>query len=563
MSVVTRQPIIPVIVIYKNDGTQYTFNYFLGTFGFRLQSGQCTPPVDSQGGSFEVDIVSSDASNSAANTLLSNISCGNKIVIWAGKSNTGLTKIFTGMIRDIIITEPTSNYMQIQFVGPDWWSDIAKNRITSFARIQKPSASGIGYDNTDQNANVGQIAMDLLNLPTSYTFPDVTAAQQGIIVDSTKIDPGLLGTGGSKVPQFISNFEKLDDKLSELDVWGSSIHYFDPDGNFYMRPAAVVPDIKGSWLFTDDINDSLAPTWTPGKVGYLSPGQKFKYTVENYKRRLIGAGGDLVSIDTSQETNAGSDNLSPTWLAVQFQPTFITAYAIQIYLASIGVPTQNLALMLVQDQGGKPTGQVVRNLTLDKSLISSAPGWIQFNIGDQYQTSNKYWVVLPGNTGYGGINGYKWYKGGSSSTIATSPDGITWTPSSGVAGYMFRAMTSTPLKMAVPGTTVSPADKVFHEEIYRKPFITDKDALQRYLTALTAMTNYKKEILKGRVYAPDVMPMPFANVLLRKTKSGLAFTGNSNYFILGQVTYNFAGGENEATGSFWIDFQLVRFTAFP
>jgi hypothetical protein len=200
---------------------------------------------------------------------------------------------------------------------------------------------------------------------------------------------------------------------------------------------------------------------------------------------------------------------------------------------------------------------------MDKQLISTNPGWIQFNIGDQLQTSSKYWIVLPGNSGYNNINGYKWFKGGSSSTISTSPDGITWTPSSGVAGYMFRSLTSTPLKMAIPGTTLNPTDKVFHEEIYRKPFITDRDALQKYLTALTAMTNFKKEILKARIYAPDKIPMPFANVLLRKTKTGLQFTGTMNYFILGVVTFNFAGGDNEATGSFYIDVQLVRFTAFP
>lgn len=562
MVVVTRLPILPVIAIYKNDGSQYNFNHFTGTYDFRIQSLQCRPPVDSQGGTFTLNIVSSNASNSAANAFLGNISCGNKIVISLGKSASGLTKVLTGMIRDISIKESISNHMQIIITGPDWWSDIAKNRITSFARIQKPAASGIGYDNSDLNAVVSQIASDLIKLPTSYTFPDVTAEQQGIVVNLANIDPNLQGTNGTKVPQFISNFEKLDDKLSELDVWGSSIHYFDPDGNFYMRPAAIQPDPKGSWLFTDDPNDSISATWASGLVGFLAPSQEFKYTVESYKRRLIGTGGDLVSLDVSQETNSAFDTLSSTWLAIQFQPTFITAYSIQIYLASLGIPTQNLAFMLVQDRGGAPTGQVVKNLSLDKKNISNTPGWLSFNIGDQYQTSSKYWVVLPGNSGYGGINGYKWYKGGSTSVISTSPDGITWTPQSAVAGYMFRAMTSTPLKIAV-GSTVSSTDKVFHEEVYRKPFITDKDAMQRYLTALTAMTNFKKEILKGRVYAPDTVPMPFANVLLRKTKSGLAFTGINNYFILGEVTYNFAGGDSEATGSFWIDFQLVRFTAFP
>src|SRR6185312_11541146 len=401
MSGVTMSPLLPVIVITKNDNTTYTFNPFLGTFDFRVQSLQAQPPVDSQGGTFDLNIVSNDASNSAMNTLLSNISCGNKITIYIGKTDGGKILVFTGMMRDLIITEPNKKYMQLEVIGPDWWSDLAKNRICSFARIQKPAATGIGYDPTDTNVTVGQIAIDLLTLSSSYTFPDVTLQQQGVTVSQANIDPGLLGVSGTKVPQFIANFEKLDDKLSELDVWGSCIHYFDPDGTFHMRPAAIVPDAKGSWLFTDDPTDSTITTWAVGKVGYLAPNQKFKYTVENYKRRLIGTGGDLVSIDQKQETDSGSTVLSSTWLAIQVTPLMRVGFAIQIYVESIGTPTQDLAVMVVQDNGGNPTGSPLVNLNVSRTQISNTPTWIQVNVGQDYQTGSgvKYWIVLPGNSG--------------------------------------------------------------------------------------------------------------------------------------------------------------------
>ena len=43
-----------------------------------------------------------------------------------------------------------------------------------------------------------------------------------------------------QVPQFEANAEKLDDKLTELDELGGTIHFVDADKTFYMKDALTI-----------------------------------------------------------------------------------------------------------------------------------------------------------------------------------------------------------------------------------------------------------------------------------------------------------------------------------
>lgn len=571
MSVVTRKPILPVVTITKNDNTLYTFNPFLGTFDFRIQSMTCTPAVDSQGGKFSIKLVSSDASNTNANTILNNIESGNQILIKFGKSNSALTSVMLGVIENITIDEPNANLMYITIDGPDWGSDLLKNRIIQGGKFQR-TINTVQYDNTDTSVSIYNLYNTLLTNTSWYPSQDgITAQSQGLVISQSNFDSSLYGNNPTLVPQLLANYEKLDDKLSELDTWANLIHYVGPDKNIYVRPAINI-GTSASWLFTDDPNDSIASTWQTGDVGYLEPGTSYKYTVENYKRRVFGIGGDAPQIDQASTTTTSSTNLDTNWLAMKFTPLQYKSYVVQVYVAKIGLPTVSLQFLLVQDNGGQPTGPTISSLTMDPNSVATqsdvttnpSHGWITFNITAELTTNNNnpYWIVLP-KVGTAG-NTYAWYNdNGASSTNATSPDGVTWTTHASSKAYAFVYQFSTPIATIYPGVSVTSSDKTLHEEIYRKTFIRDQQTMQKYLITMAQLFLNKKEILSGRVYSPDNMITPFQTVLVRKTKSGLQLTGTMNYFVLGQVTYNFRGGPSGATGEFYVDFQAVRFTSFP
>jgi len=575
----TRQPILPVIQIVKNDSTIYNYNPFTSTFDFKVQTLQCSPAADAQGGKFTLKIIPpAGVDVSTMNAILGNIENGNQITIWIGKSNSSLTKVFLGVLENITVDESGPNYMQITLDGPDWGSDILKNRICLYYKVQRYLADNITYDPNDPNVTIVQILTDLLTSTLAYPFNDITVANQGIVFSASNVDTSIQNV---RIPQMMANLEHLDDKLSELDNWCNAVHYVDANKNYIMKPAVSNTSptpATGTWLFTDSVSDSLIASWTTGNVGYISlDGSSYKYTTENYKHRIIGIGSSQVSIDgatlgtpVQQTTNSGSTTLDSThWLAQQFKPIYATGYSVAIFLATVGTPTVDIIVEIVQDNAGKPTGQVLQNLSIPRSQVAPSPGgWNQINIGVSYLTPSAYWIVIPPNVAFSGIASFQWYYGGSTFTNGISTDGINWTINSSSYGYMFINYTSTPLKIAIPGIGLNATDKVFHEETYRQAFITNSQALTAYLNSITKITNFKKEIYNCKVYCPDNTPLPFASILLRKILSGLQFnTSNVNttwsHHMLATVRINFQASDSEATGTFWIDCQLVRFTTFP
>ena len=129
---ITKLPILPVITIAKTGGGVYTFNPFIPTFDFRLtKTAVFEPPFDAVGGRMSFGITSADGGNSGSNTILTNIEEGNEVTVWIGKDNTSKSKLLLGVIESIDIDEANPNFMNITISGPDWGSDIMKNRIVN------------------------------------------------------------------------------------------------------------------------------------------------------------------------------------------------------------------------------------------------------------------------------------------------------------------------------------------------------------------------------------------------------------------------------------------------
>src|SRR3990167_3774044 len=187
-NLITRKPLLPVITLTKNDASLYTFNPFTSTFDFRVRRLQVTPPFSNNSGSFNLQLTSSDASNTNANTLISNVDEGNEVTIWIGKDNTNKTKIFTGVIESWEIQENNKNFMNLTIKGPDFGSDILKNRIVLGKWAQEVDSNG-DVVTSDTSTSVQQIVLDVLTKDAYYpdAFSVATAEDQGIIVTSSNI----------------------------------------------------------------------------------------------------------------------------------------------------------------------------------------------------------------------------------------------------------------------------------------------------------------------------------------------------------------------------------------
>ena len=558
---ITKRPFLPKITIKKNDASLYTFDHFTTTYDFRLVSGTIKSPYDSTGGQFSIKIISTDGTNSAMNTILSNIQEDNEVTIWVGKTTATLIKIFLGKIESIEIEEPNKNLMYVTISGPDWGSDILKNLVVNRSWIQeKDPANQDLLLSTDFKSSVGQIVQDLLTDTKSYNLDvnyPVTAVNLGVIATAGNYP----ATGTSyQVPQFEANSEKLDDKLTELDELAGTVHFVDADKTFYMKDSLAIS--PSGVLLTDNENDSEihgVKDYT-GKVGYIAPNSTYTKTVENHKARLYGIGSNTFTTDTSQETVTGSTSLATDWYAQKITPVLQDLYTIGVYVGYTGTPTLDLTLLVVEDNAGLPTGSTLRTVSKGYTSITATGAWIYFPVGEKVNTASKsYWVILAGGTTY------KWYHDstdhGTSLSAKSTDGGQTWalTGTPNRFSYAFIQHSNVPV-VAVYPTGITSSTKHLHDEVIRRLDLTDSTHMSYYLGTLYARLGKRKEIFKGRIYAPDQLLKPNQSVRIRKQASG--YLVDSENFILGQVEYIF-DSDGSPTGTLYIDVEAVRFVTYP
>jgi len=567
MSAIIKQPFLPKITIKKNDATLYTYDPTAGanpptsgTYDFRLIKGSIKAPYDSTGGRFEITIVSDAITNAATNTILTNIREDNEVTIWVGKTAATLVKIFLGKIETIEIKEPNKNLMYVTLSGPDWGSDILKNLICNRSWVQKKTVADQNVlDTTDYATTVGQITLDLLT--DTKSIPDtkfpISPDDLGVIVTAGNY-PNI--STSYQVSQFEANMERIDDKLIELDELQNTTHHVDADKTFFMLPAETI-SVSGVLLTDDNADSVITSGGYNGKVGFIAPDSIYTKTVENHKARLYGIGSSTFSVDQSSQTTASYTPLSTAWYAQKFTPVKQDCYSIGVYVGYTGTPTIDLTLLLVEDNAGLPTGSTLRTLSVNYTSLSTTGKWYYFPIEQKVTKGNDYWVVLAGN--FAG-NTYTWYHDdvdNSPSLSATSTDGVSWalTTTPNRFNYAFVEYANDPLVKIVPsGITSSTAH--LHDEVIRRPDITNERFMDRYINGLYIRLGKRKEIFRGRVYAPDQLLKPNQLVRIRKQLSGYVVDAN---FVLGQVEYVFDSSDDLATGQLYVDVEATRFVAYP
>ena len=559
---ITKVPLLPVITIEKTSGV-FTYNPFISTFDFRVGMLSVKPAFDAVGGTFSLEIIGATGTNAEMNTILSNISEGNEVTIWVGKSNATKTKIFLGVIEDIEIVEPNKNFMIVTLSGPDFGSDILKNTVVLFQYEQRLTSLG-EVDTTDTSTSIVNLVNKILNDTQSYpnaAVDSITAVTKGIVYDATKVLPL-----DYQIPIFNARYDFLDDKLQELDDYGLSYHYVDADKNFIMSQLNVsTSSAPATILFTDDANDSTS--WVSGKVGLIAPNSNFKRTLEHHKRRVFGLGGLSSVIDQQNTTTTSNSTMASVYKAQRFTPTKTTLSKINLYLSIIGTPTSDLVLELRDDSASGtslPIGEVRRSISKNKNILSTTGTTatiVSFEMNEELTPGRNYWIVLMQN-GTDAANCFSWHKDAlDTGTSATSTNDTTWnlTTTPNRFNYAFQAFLGNELIAVSTEANTVVSSKHFHEDTIRKSDIINNELLKIILLQENKTVHKKKEILKCMIYAPDTLLSTGQKIRVRKQLSGYVIDGD---FTLGQIEYVFESGEDTSTGNFYYNVELTRFVDF-
>ena len=557
---ITKVPLLPVITIQKTSGV-FTYNPFTSTFDFRVGSLTVKPSFDAVGGNFKLNIIGATGTNAEMNTILSNISEGNEVTISVGKSDATKTKIFLGVIEEIVIEETNKNFMSVTLSGPDWGSDLLKNTIVLFQYDQNLLSTG-AVDPSDDKTSILNLVSRILNDNMSYPTATYTAVNRGLIYDATTVIPV-----SHQLSTFSARYEFLDDKLQELDDLSLSYHYVDPDKKFHMYNLAFSStSAPATILFTDDVND--ATSWVSGKVGLIAPGSSFKRTLEHHKRRVFGLGGLSSELDQQNTTTSSFTEMSSNYIAQRFTPTKTTLSKINLYLSKTGTPTQDLVLELRDESntGTKPTGEVRRSISKNKNILATGytdgvPTIVTFEMNEELESNKNYWIVLFKN-GTSSSNTFNWHKDAlDTGTSAISADDTTWnlTSTPNRFNYAFQAYLGNELVAVSEDANLSATSKHFHEDTIRKSEIKDTFLLKFLLTQENKTAHKKKEIFKCQVYAPDTLLQTGQKIRVRKQTSGYVVDGE---FTLGQVEYVFESSDDMATGTFYYEVELARFVDY-
>jgi len=560
---ITKQPLLPVITIAKSAGV-YTYNPFVGTFDFRVGQLTMKPAFDAMGGTFSLQIWGATGINSEMNTILSNISEGNEVTIWVGKTDATKTKMFLGVIEDIVIEEPNQNTMMVTLSGPDFGSDILKNTIVNFQYQQTLQTDG-SVNTSDDTTSILNLIPKILQDVQSYPSGAadlVTAETKGIIYDATTVIPISY-----QLPVFNASYEFLDDKLQELDDYSLSYHYVDPDKKFHMYQLSTSTTAAPTEiLFTDDIND--ATTWTSGKVGLIAPNSTFKRTLEHHKRRVFGLGGLSSELDVENTTTSSYTEMSTKYIAQRFTPTKSTISKVNLWISKTGTPIQDLVLELREESisGTLPTGEVLRSISRNKGILSSGftdgvPTIVSFELNEELVSNRNYWLVLFKN-GTSSSHTFNWHKDAlDTGTSATSADDVSWglTTTPNRFNYAFQAFLGNELIISSKDPNATAASKHFHEDTIRKSEIIDNAILKLLLTQENRNTHKKKEILTCQVYAPDTLLQTGQTIRVRKQTSGYVVDGD---FTLGGLEYVFESSDDKVDGTLYYTCELTRFVDY-
>lgn len=587
---------------YGTDGIDgyYTFNPFIGVTNFAVQTLSISPAYFGVSGKYQLGFTSYDASNASMRLFLDSITEGYEVLIELGKDNASKQKVLRGIIETIDDYEPNKNLMQVTFSGLDWGTDMLSGRIVSLYKEQRRLSDGKNLDPSDTSTNIAKLQALVCGVnqdnpnAADEAYPGdefntrFTAVDQGLNVLLTNIDDT-----GASVPKFEANLERLQEVLNSLDELANTLHYVDPDKNLIVKKAGGVLGSPANVLLTDDANDSDIANYN--NYGLIAPGSTYTKTIESHRRRYYGVDSGQGDVDTKQElvasdnVNTSFENIDVNYFAVKFQPNRRKCSAVAVFVTRTDTaPDNDLIIELRETKGLDSTAADAPNGTLITSRqkvagaikktteVSTDPtsanyllGWHYFAVNADLNPQNTYWLILiPPNQSSDTTKCYRWYYTAGAGTVAkTSTDGSTWSDSA--RKFAYRQDYTDDFQLIIPGCTVLATQKHVWEEVVRKPSLTDRTALQKYVREQFEKSSNRREILQCRIFTPDVLLTIGQIVKVNKTQSGqiIQTTGkllpeSNPHFVVTGVEYNFTSSEDEQDGLLYLDLELSRFTPY-
>jgi hypothetical protein len=451
----------------------------------------CTLTLAGDGRASTFDITLADNDNQY-NTLVP----GNNVAVSVAKSVASLTTIFQGVVERTKRKRPDANVTYLTLSGTDYSTNLLNKIVT--AEYHSDTAVRLS------GWSVSEIIDDLM---TTYA-PDITTNN-------------VTAVSSTIIPDIVFNYQPLSDCVRELADYAPLFTFY-VDGNkdlhfFFEEGRSSGITLDGTNIRSFDVETDI----------------------QNTKNYIYIIGGDELKIDVNNDgVGGGSVTTYDFWRAVQFQPTETDLKELRVYVSKDGNPTMDLDGEIREDNGSdSPSGSLIQIFQIPKSRILNAGFYSALINFKPLNTAQKHWLILY-SSGGDASNTYNWFHdGGSSGTIATSVDGVTWSTSATTYTLASQTVYAQPLLfISQDDDSVTKYGQL--ETVIAKPTITRRDQAE------LIGQKHKKQYARARkefrlsIVPPDQIINPGETVTIVDTP-----TNTSGSFLVTQTEYHIRGYE--------------------
>jgi hypothetical protein len=410
---------------------------------------------------------------------------GCKVKIYVDTASPPTTLRLYGMVEKVEVKQPIQKSTFLMVEGREYFYIKTLRRIVT---------------ETYLNKEVSEIVKDLI-------------AKYAPEIDTTNVNVTTTTLEDIRFP-----YRGLKDCLEDLARLSGFTYYCTPDLKLYWFEKGA----KDSGVSYDEADIKVAPE----KLESLIP----------VRNRVFVIGGNYLQVDQKQETTAAYVGLDAYWYAQSFTPAKKDLAQINLNLAKVGSPTEDLQGQIYKDDNGVP-GETIASFIIDKDFVSASPSWRPVTIDTDVLVNRKYWIVLA-KTG-DASNTYLWYHDNDTAgEHAYSADGEAWTLVSNSFQFAFK----TRYKVPILASAADYSSKDRYE--WRETVIRDESIVSRETARALAkvkLEELRKERLELReitVLDPTSIPQPGELVTLNLPRLGVENTKS----VVREFDLTFRGG---------------------
>lgn len=176
---------------------------------------------------------------------------------------------------------------------------------------------------------------------------------------------------------------------------------------------------------------AITQNWTAAVAGQGANAGMINQFLGSHSASFLRSGGTIQS--QNNIGNAVYQSTATQWLSQIFAmgASQSTIGGVNIQLSAVGGSPINqtinpLTVQIYADAGGLPTGSPLATVTINETVVYSAPFWLTVPLVLTGLTPNAFYHVAVEMVG-NGTNYYAWQESTPTFGAATSPDGVNWT----------------------------------------------------------------------------------------------------------------------------------------